>query len=178
MRTLHGQGSVEYLAILAMVMVVALTAVALMGFFPGLAGDAKRSQGNIYWKGVARPIGIPEAVLMSRGGAGPQSRLMFAMRNVEPESIVWGGGSVSIAGEDHLLLNEYKDAAISVTLGPGGEFSRTSTATGYFIDDFACSVGTTYEIYFNLRYMKNGVTHVQKGAKPMVLNCAPAAPGA
>lgn len=178
MHSFRAQGSVEYLAILAMVMVVALTAVALMGFFPGLAGDAKRSQGNIYWKGVAKPIGIPEAVLMSRGGAGPQSRLMFAMRNVEPESIVWVGGDVSIAGEGHLLLNENKDAQISVALGPGGEFSRTSTAVGYFIDEFACEVGSTYEIYFNLRYMKNGVMHMQKGAKPMVLNCAPAAPGA
>jgi len=56
---LRGQGATEYLVLLAVVLIVALVSVALLGFFPGMAGDAQATQSKIYWSG-ASPIAIVE----------------------------------------------------------------------------------------------------------------------
>ena len=36
---MKAQGATEYLVLLAVVLIVALVSVALLGFFPGMAGD-------------------------------------------------------------------------------------------------------------------------------------------
>ena len=54
-----GQGATEYLVLLAVVLVIALVAIALLGFFPGMASDAKMTQSEMYWKS-ASPISILE----------------------------------------------------------------------------------------------------------------------
>jgi len=56
---LHAQGATEYLVLLAVVLVIALVAIALLGFFPGMAGDAQITQSEMYWKS-ATPIAITE----------------------------------------------------------------------------------------------------------------------
>jgi len=58
--TLVGQGATEYLVLLAVVLIVALVSVALLGFFPGMAQDAKVAQSKTYWQSTA-PISIQEA---------------------------------------------------------------------------------------------------------------------
>jgi len=58
-RHLAGQGATEYLVLLAVVLIVALISVALLGFFPGMASDAQRTQVEAYWKS-ASPIAIME----------------------------------------------------------------------------------------------------------------------
>ncbi|MCX8197794.1 MAG: hypothetical protein N3F07_01170 [Candidatus Micrarchaeota archaeon] len=55
-----GQGATEYLVLLAVVLIIALVSIALLGFFPGLASDARITQSNSYWRGEARPIAILE----------------------------------------------------------------------------------------------------------------------
>ena len=55
-----GQGATEYLVLLAVVLIVALVSVALLGFFPRMASDAKLTQSETYWKGAA-PISIIES---------------------------------------------------------------------------------------------------------------------
>lgn len=57
---LKGQGATEYLVLLAVVLIIALVSIALLGFFPGLASDAKITQSNTYWRGEARPTSIVE----------------------------------------------------------------------------------------------------------------------
>jgi len=56
---LRGQGATEYLVLLAVVLIVALVSVALLGFFPGMAGDAQATQSKTYWAS-ASPISIVE----------------------------------------------------------------------------------------------------------------------
>ena len=43
-----GQGATEYLVLLAVVLIVAMVAIALLGFFPGLSYDAKKSEADSY----------------------------------------------------------------------------------------------------------------------------------
>ena len=54
-----GQGTTEYLIILAVVIVVALVVVGVMGWFPGLATGITESQSKAYWKS-ASPIAITD----------------------------------------------------------------------------------------------------------------------
>jgi len=60
MRFLRAQGATEYLVLLAVVLIIALVAIALLGFFPGMAADAQLEESEIYWRGAA-PISIVEA---------------------------------------------------------------------------------------------------------------------
>lgn len=66
----RGQGATEYLVLLAVVLVIALVAIALLGFFPSLAVDARITQSNAYWRGEARPFAIIEHTFSSTTGNG------------------------------------------------------------------------------------------------------------
>ncbi|MCX6771961.1 MAG: hypothetical protein NTX79_07970 [Candidatus Micrarchaeota archaeon] len=57
----RGQGATEYLVLLAVVLIVALVSVALLGFFPGMAADARITQSQTYWRGQASPFAILDA---------------------------------------------------------------------------------------------------------------------
>jgi len=57
---LRGQGATEYLVMLGMVLLIAMVAIAMLGFFPGTAGDAQETQSKIYWQS-ASPIAITES---------------------------------------------------------------------------------------------------------------------
>ena len=52
----RGQGATEYLVLLAVVLIIALVAIMLLGYFPGMATDAKITQSSAYWRGEARPF--------------------------------------------------------------------------------------------------------------------------
>jgi hypothetical protein len=54
---LRGQGSTEYLVLLAVVLIIALVSLALLSFFPGISLDAKLTQSKTYWSS-ASPIAI------------------------------------------------------------------------------------------------------------------------
>jgi len=59
MQGFRAQGATEYLVLLAVVLIIALVAIALLGFFPGTASDAQIEQSQIYWQS-ASPIAITE----------------------------------------------------------------------------------------------------------------------
>jgi len=72
----RGQGATEYLVLLAVVLIVALVSVALLGFFPGMASDARITQSQSYWRGQAKPFAIMDAGVTSSVGT-------FAVQNME-----------------------------------------------------------------------------------------------
>jgi hypothetical protein len=74
----RGQGATEYLVLLAVVLIVALVSVALLGFFPGMATDARMTQSQAYWKGQARPFAILDSQISGSTGAGS-----FVLQNME-----------------------------------------------------------------------------------------------
>ena len=76
----RGQGATEYLVLLAVVLIVALVSVALLGFFPGMASDARITQSQAYWRGQAKPFAILDASIQS-GGNGT-----FSVQNMEANS--------------------------------------------------------------------------------------------
>jgi len=57
------------LVLFAVVLIVALVSVALLGFFPGMAGDAQIAQSQMYWQS-AQPIAITETAARVHMGNG------------------------------------------------------------------------------------------------------------
>ncbi len=68
MGMIKGQGATEYLVLLGAVLIVALVALALLGFFPGLSTDAKIQQSQAYWQSEAKPFSIVESKVSASTG--------------------------------------------------------------------------------------------------------------
>jgi len=68
-RRLRGQGSTEYLVLLAVVLIIALVSLALLSFFPGTSLDAKLTQSKMYWSS-ASPIAIVDWGARARSSDG------------------------------------------------------------------------------------------------------------
>ncbi len=64
---MKGQGSTEYLVILAVVLVVALIVIGLLGGFTGFGVSGQEQQSQAYWKGVS-PFSIQNALVTNSGG--------------------------------------------------------------------------------------------------------------
>ncbi|MCX6770119.1 MAG: hypothetical protein NT051_05605 [Candidatus Micrarchaeota archaeon] len=63
---LRAQGATEYLVLLAVVLVIALVAIALLGFFPGLSDDSRLNQNRVMWKSKS-PIAVIDAMAGDEG---------------------------------------------------------------------------------------------------------------
>ena len=145
--TRKGQGATEYLVLLAVVLIIALVSIALLGFFPGLAGDARKTQSDSYWRGEARPFQILEHSCNS-------ATLTLVVQNSE---------------SDKRILNTTKfdgDGTLAnVTTFAGGETKTLS------ITNVTCgTAGTSYEftnVTFTYNTPKlNGQTQI--GSKPLL----------
>lgn len=79
----RGQGATEYLVLLAVVLIIALVAIALLGFFPGTASDAQETESRIYWQS-ASPIAIIDNTLAYyyASGHGNTTTVYLRLRNV------------------------------------------------------------------------------------------------
>jgi len=77
---MKAQGATEYLVLLAVVLIVALVSVALLGFFPGTAADAKITQSETYWRS-ASPVAIPEWAARNYGSYDGSTRIYLRLKN-------------------------------------------------------------------------------------------------
>ncbi len=115
--TRKGQGATEYLVLLAVVLIIALVSIALLGFFPGLAGDARQTQSDSYWRGEARPFQVLEHRCTG-------TELTMVMLNSEADKRIIGNITV---GEDSSLVNktftggEKKTVNVTAACGDAGE---------------------------------------------------------
>ena len=131
-------------------MIVALVSVALLGFFPGMASDARISQSQSYWRGQARPFSILEASLTSTTGT-------LVLQNVEAN----GPYTISASG--------LKVGIPACTNASTFAFAAGETKT---IPVGACTNGTSgavYDLQVNITYTTpNGVTATQYGTKNLI----------
>src|SRR3989338_920018 len=150
MFSMKGQGATEYLVLLAVVLMIALVSIALLGFFPGLAGDAKKTQSDSYWKS-SRPFGILEH---SQSGA----TLSLLVQNNDPDLRTITNISAGIG------FNSTSSIAIN-----GGE-KRTINILN--ASTSACTSGLVYEYNLNITYNSADITgQKQTGTKPIIGKC-------
>jgi len=202
MGLMRGQGATEYLVLLAVVLIVALVSVALLGFFPGMAADAKLTQSQAYWQS-AQPISIVESKANSYSVNPLYSFPYLRVRNSGAYPIritkLLGGatGSVSsLCGVGGLISDR-------LYMAPGEEksfgYSWNGVPSNYGIDIYpagsscgGCCMavassgcqnsttapGTLQIDGFGFEYIEyvdgQTITKRQVGAKPFVAKCLPA----
>ena len=114
---IRGQGATEYLVLLAVVLVIALVAIALLGFFPGMASDAQKAQSEAYWKSAA-PIAIYEKSLAYYYSSGHGNATLFrvSIRNTGPYPITV---TKLLGGDNYSAV--IQSQGIPITLAQGEE---------------------------------------------------------
>ena len=141
----HGQGATEYLVLLAVVLIIALVAIALLGFFPGTASDAHEQESRLYWQS-ATPVSITEwgakASSSSQNGTLPY----FRIRNNGAYKIaltkIWAGQTSMINIYDG-RTDSYSSLKDVTALSPGEELYF-----GYNSSYSSGSPGLTYTFGF------------------------------
>ena len=148
----RGQGATEYLVLLAVVLIVALVSVALLGFFPGMAADARISQSQSYWRGQARPFAILDISINTTNAT-------LSVQNMEAN----GPYTVSTNG---ILINGL--GTTTSTAFAAGE-TKTMNVVGAFT---ACTSGSVYDYNVTITYTTpNSVTSKQYGTKNLIGKC-------
>ncbi|VVB58687.1 Uncharacterised protein [Candidatus Anstonella stagnisolia] len=146
-----GQGATEYLVLLAVVLMIALVSIALLGFFPGLAGDTKETQSDSYWKS-ARQFAILDS---TQSGV----TLSATLQNNDPDQrtvTTFAAGAAS-NGSLSVILNAGEKRIFSI---------NNANVT-------ACTTGNRYEYQVNLTYNTVDLVGLkQTGTKPLVGKCA------
>lgn len=148
-----GQGATEYLVLLAVVLVIALVSIALLGFFPGLATDARITQSRSYWN-AASPIAVIDATLSN--GASPAMTLV--LQNNGPDSV-----TITAINDNTLVAGD-------IILGPGSR-ATTPALTGFTPAN--CAIGEIREVPLTFSYGSASLPNqVQNGTKPYALKCS------
>ena len=128
---MKGQGATEYLVLLAVVLIIALVSIALLGFFPGMASDAKITQSQSYWRGEARPFAILEHAVTTGGAASIVIQNVDAAGTMTIDSLGVGAGSngtdVSFAPGEVKTVNVASVVAAGQTSGNVYDLNVTIT---------------------------------------------------
>jgi hypothetical protein len=112
---LKGQGSTEYLVLLAVVLIIALVSLALLSFFPGTSLDAKLTQSKMYWSS-ASPIAIVDwAARVSSWDGATRPYLRIKNTGVYPIRIT------GIIGADGFKLTFFWTPLVNPAICPGPE---------------------------------------------------------
>ncbi|MFA6214247.1 MAG: hypothetical protein WC717_03140 [Candidatus Micrarchaeia archaeon] len=145
---LKGQGATEYLVLLAVVLIVALVSVALLGFFPGMASDARITQSQSYWRGQARPFAILDSSITAAGVG------TFSIQNME------ANGPFVIT--DLYVANGTNSTDVTFAAGETKTIGVGAITSG--------TAGGLYDLQVNFTYTTpNGITGAkQYGAKNLV----------
>jgi hypothetical protein len=150
----RGQGATEYLVLLAVVLIVALVSVALLGFFPGMASDARITQSQSYWRGQARPFAILDAKVGTDNTGSLSVQNMEANGPYQITALVVGN-TVNITG---------------VTANfSAGEIKTINITSGLP----TCTAGGIYDLTVNITYTTpSGIAGVkQYGTKNLIGKC-------
>ncbi|MCX6769965.1 MAG: hypothetical protein NT051_04780 [Candidatus Micrarchaeota archaeon] len=153
-----GQGATEYLVLLAVVLIIALVSIALLGFFPGIASDAKITQSKSYWSSQ-NPFAIVESAVTGVATSGTATNGSIILRNND------AGGSMT-----NVIVKLCSDSALtncgnstSETLGSGEakKLNVTNIPNGQ-------KSGQIYDLYVAINYTtSNGISSMQYGAKTL-----------
>ncbi|PIU21909.1 MAG: hypothetical protein COT14_03975 [Candidatus Diapherotrites archaeon CG08_land_8_20_14_0_20_30_16] len=144
-----GQGTTEYLIILAVIIVIALVVAGVMGWFPGMSAGINETQSKAYW-GATSPISLSDWKLASTGAT-------FTLKNM---------------GADKLTVTEINVNNIDLNLTDvvltAGATSPTANAAG-----FTCTAGQSFSYDVVITYDVDGGLTGKKltGSKPIVGTC-------
>lgn len=157
MGCMKGQGSTEYLMIFGAVLVIAMVAVVLLGYFTSFSTDAAITSSNTYWRSEAKPFAILEHTGIAANGT-----FYLRIENAEGRETMNITGiaignvtSTTGAGDDSVIP--------STAFAPGE--SRIMPVTG----GPTGTAGSLYELDLNITYVtKNLIPEKQYAGKKLV----------
>ena len=160
-----GQGATEYLVLLAVVLIVAMVAIALLGFFPGMATDAKIGQSRTYWSGQATPFAILEHTQNSSAGA-----ISFVLQNIEADQRAINNITVYGSG----LNGTFRTTTLASSYFSGGEKKKIDIPLSAGTVAGTCTSGSVYEYSVNISFNNsdNSLIKLQVGSKTLIGKCA------
>lgn len=152
MRKEKGQGSIEYLMILAIIAVIAIIVIAGAGAFTSMGGGVSASDSATYWSGAE--VGITRYFISATSGNS-----MLIIRNNK----------------------QFGVNVTNVYLGTTSVYSTTtplapSVSTNLTLSNVpSCTAGNTYSIITTITYIDAvyGQTYNFTGDKPLVGTCQP-----
>ncbi len=144
-----GQGTTEYLIILAVIIVVALVVVGVMGWFPGIAGGITEQQSKAYWSSAA-PLAITQWNV-----DGTNADLVIRNNTTDKIEVL----SVTLDGTAVGLTDA------NVTAGSQATFTGVGV-TCTQADNYSYEVVITYSVADGLQNVS------QRGQKPLVGVCS------
>ncbi len=158
---MHAQAATEYLILLAVVMMIALVSLGLLGFYPGLARDAKLRQSEAYWRGTS-PIAITGALAESNGV------LTLALENHGTESIAVTATNGHQPGQMDRLYDMCAGHSIYMSPGQNGTMQlKVGLSSGTRLCSISISFTYNSEKFNNL---------VQAGSRDLWVQCPASAP--
>lgn len=145
-----GQGTTEYLIILAVIIVVALVVAGIMGFFPGLGTGISESQSKAYWQSTS-PLAITQYDISSTDAD-------FVFRNQTTDKV-----NITNVTLDGVSIGTITDANIVA--------GSQVTVSGLSV---TCTTGEPYQYDVVVTYdVTNGLTGAkQTGTKQLVGTCS------
>lgn len=145
----RGQGTTEYLIILAIVIVIALVVVGVLGGFPSLGAGVSEGTSRTYWAGTS-PLAITEWQIAT--GTGTIVVKNLTAGTIQLTDVNWGGSSVSLT---------------DVNIGAGASVNVTDT-------DMSCgvSVGQSFSKTLGFTYSTTNLSGQKfTGIQPLVGQC-------
>lgn len=148
----RGQGTTEYLIILAVIIIIALVVAGVMGWFPGLGGAITEQQSKAYWQGTS-PIAVTDWQIGSNTGK-------FTLKNVSTDKITVN--VINLKGDTNSSGTE-----LPATLNAGESKSVSVNFTG-----LGCTGTYQYNLIIYYDVEGGGITGKKLvGAKPIVGTC-------
>ena len=153
---MRGQGATEYLVLLAVVLIIALVAISLLGFFPSMAADAKITQSNTYWRGEAAPISIQEHSIDAATGATQ----LVLLNNDALGTVTILNISLSDTSSGDTVASPIMSAPIHLSSGAQQTYSFTAPAL---------AGSDTYQYNVKINYISpDGLQKTESGAQPII----------
>lgn len=158
-----GQAAVEYLIILAVVIIIALVVVGVLGGFPALTRGVSERESAVYWAGA--DIGF--ARYTSTSGGSPNVTAIIRNNrnfNIKQIDVVTLGGAGNTPN-----TNNYTGV-----LAPG-QTTAVFFSLGTLADGQCATAGETFSLYpvtFNYQDAQYGTTYTFIGAKALAGTCS------
>lgn len=154
----RAQGAVEYLVILAMVLLIAVVVISLLGAYPAVGGEMRGTEQSSYWM-AAQPFGIRDAQQIG------MARITLVLINHAPRPLTLT--SVNLTFSD----GTWHANSTRAEFNPGE--SRIITITGSAaLPDCTSHSGRSFSYIVSIIYDDDPLKNkLQPGSLPLGVNC-------
>ncbi|GEM_PF-1415522 len=153
---MKGQGSTEYIVVIAIVLGIVMVTFSILGFFSGFSQDARIEESQSYWSKAARPFALVDWKYQPS-----PSKLYLIVQNK-------AGSQLNLSA----IAFSSRDISMSLDSGLPTQLQPGAMATVAYSPSKPCEGGKAYEFDLSLNYTTQSVISLsQLGVKPFIVRC-------